>query len=304
MKNIIFLVPDENDFFSKKISSYGYNVRSIYKPLNQFGRLARKIFYYFKIPLKRIWYNSWNVENSEQIIILYDSIFGNDILYYIKKKYPLNKLILWYWNPVNKITDPKKFKNLDIHLWSFDKQDCTSYGMKYNSQFYFKNLPIETSSLLDIDILFIGYDKGRLGYLLQLKEKFNALGLRVHYHIVNQNILHFNKYTEYKPPISYLKILELISRSKALLEIAQNGQAGLTLRALEAQFFSKMLITNNRDILQYNFYNKNNVFILEHDNYSDLRNFISKEYQAVEKNIVDYYSFENWVKRFNLLECQ
>ena len=86
--------------------------------------------------------------------------------------------------------------------------------------------------------------------------------------------------------------------SKALLEIVKEDVSGITLRALEGIFFGKKLITNNKFIKMYDFYNPNNIFILEDDNLSNLKNFISSKYEPIDKTIIDYYDFEEWVNRF------
>ena len=69
---------------------------------------------------------------------------------------------------------------------------------------------------------------------------------------------------------------------------------------MEALFFEKKLITNNKDIKNYDFYNPSNIFILGENNIEDIKEFINKPYEKVEQKIIDYYDFEQWLSRFEV----
>jgi hypothetical protein len=55
--------------------------------------------------------------------------------------------------------------------------------------------------------------------------------------------------------VSYEKILSETISSNCILEILQNNQHGATLRYFEAVCYNKKLLTNNKDIIYYPFYN-------------------------------------------------
>ena len=69
---------------------------------------------------------------------------------------------------------------------------------------------------------------------------------------------------------------------------------------MEALFLEKKLITNNKDIKNYDFYNPSNIFILGENNIEDIKEFINKPYEKVEQKIIDYYDFEQWLSRFEV----
>ena len=56
------------------------------------------------------------------------------------------------------------------------------------------------------------------------------------------------------------------------------------------------LIDNDKNII--NFYNPNNIFILGKDDINKIKEFIDSPYIEINKDIVDYYDFEQWLKRF------
>ena len=101
-----------------------------------------------------------------------------------------------------------------------------------------------------------------------------------------------------KDYIDYEDYLVYVSQSLAILDIVNENVDGLTLRCMEALFFSKKLITNNKAIKTYDFYNSDNIFILGEDNLEDISLFIRKPYKKLDKDILEYYDFESWLKRF------
>jgi hypothetical protein len=82
------------------------------------------------------------------------------------------------------------------------------------------------------------------------------------------------------------------------LDIVSKGQTGLTLRPLEALYAEKKLITNDINIKTYDFYNPNNIFVLEDNNFDKINDFLNKNYQTVDDKITEKYQFSNWIKRF------
>ena len=60
----------------------------------------------------------------------------------------------------------------------------------------------------------------------------------------------------------------------------------------------KKLITNNINIINCEFYNKNNIFIINKDNLDDLNDFLKSEYKKIDKKIINYFDYESWLNRF------
>ena len=79
---------------------------------------------------------------------------------------------------------------------------------------------------------------------------------------------------------------------------------GLSFRFFEALYYQKKLITNNTDIINYEFYNPNNIMIIDYNNYTQasILEFLDKEYVNIDSEIINKYSFDNWLKRILELE--
>ena len=74
------------------------------------------------------------------------------------------------------------------------------------------------------------------------------------------------------------------------------------MRCIEALFMKKKIITNNRAIVQYDFYNKNNILLLNMDQISieNIKKFLSLPYVDIDYKITQKYEFTQWLKNFNI----
>ena len=81
----------------------------------------------------------------------------------------------------------------------------------------------------------------------------------------------------------------------------QDGQVGLSLRAMESIFFNKKYVTTNKEIINEPFYCAENIYVLgdSQDDDEKLQKFLSDENNMINEQFFKYYDFEEWLKRFN-----
>ncbi len=254
----------------------------VFKP----GSLIFKVLN--KVNLNRIMFSSWKktVKNYD-LFILGENSYSSQISSYIKKKNRNSKIIMFFLNVIN---DSYKVifndKNID-EFWTFDKNDAKKYNIHYNPQFYSNEIVLNDKKIKN-DILYIGRDKGRKRELINIKNDCEKKGIITNFYIIQSE----------KNYLPYDECLNMIAESKCILDYNQSTQIGLSLRPLEALFFEKKLITNNTDIVNYDFYNPDNIFIIGQDDDNNLKNFLDKPYKKVDKKIVNYYDYKSWIKRF------
>jgi hypothetical protein len=98
--------------------------------------------------------------------------------------------------------------------------------------------------------------------------------------------------------ISYKENLINVEESRCLVEIVQGNQYDITLRPLEALAFKKKLITNNKHIKDYEFYDRENIFIIGEDDEHRLNSFLNSPYKEVDQYVVEKYDINFWVNSF------
>ncbi len=285
MVKYIYLKSDDSNIFLKYIDNgkikkyYKYNYNCF------FMRVIRKL----RLDGKLVWGDWYKTIDKFDLVILGENYYSFNISRYIKKKNKHCRLIVYFWNCINDgYKEILEDKNID-EFWTFDKNDSNSYKMKYNPQFYTKNVKIEDKNTKKkYDIVFLGRAKGRKEQILNLENEFKRKGLNYNIRII-ENEKDLVKYDDY---------LDWLSKSKSILDITCNNQVGLTLRCMESIFLEKKLITNNKEIKKYNFYNPKNIFILDEDNMDNIETFLNSPYEKVDQEIIEYYDFESWLKRF------
>lgn len=283
---VIMLKKDNNDVFFKYIKNKNIETYYKVKKENFLFRLARK----FKLPLFYIFLGNWTKEIKRyQKIIMFDNGFNDMVAKYVKSKNKNIKTVLWYWNPISEYSKQFLSSPYVDEFWTYNRTDALQYGINYNTQFYTKEVKLEDKKQKN-DIVFLGSAKQRKHKIVEIEEVLKKNNLKTNFKIVE------NK-SDY---ISYDEYLKLIQDSKCVLDYNMYDLDALTLRPLEALFLKRKLITNNINIINYDFYNPKNIFILGKDDINYIKNFIDTEYEPVKEEIVDYYDYESWIKRFGV----
>ena len=89
---------------------------------------------------------------------------------------------------------------------------------------------------------------------------------------------------------------ELVKRSRIILDIAKPGQAGLSFRFFEAMASRKKVITTNRSVVDYDFYNPANILVIDEANPVIPERFITDPYVDVPETIYQKYTLQGWVE--------
>jgi hypothetical protein len=92
-----------------------------------------------------------------------------------------------------------------------------------------------------------------------------------------------------------------INKSKTVLDLLRDEQAGLSFRIFEALGFQKKIITSNKYVQEFDFYNPENILIIDPENPDIPKSFFETPYVPIPQEIYRKYSLEGWVEDvFNL----
>jgi hypothetical protein len=215
MNKTLLLLDRDDDLFARMSAKGNIDVRRAYDTKSIILKIIRRAHLVSKLPFFSVWNGSWKTDlKSYDTVIIHASNLKAPIVYYIHKHEPRIRVILWYWNPVATTVNPNSIPDKYCEKWSFDPSDCKKYNMKYNSQFYFKEIKISKKKVIS-DVLFVGKDKGRYEKLVTLKDNLLSRGVVTDFLIMpdNQRSRLYGK--KYSPRLSYSKILDKISQSRS-----------------------------------------------------------------------------------------
>lgn len=240
--------------------------------------------------------------------VLFFSIENRKELQIILKFIAAKDLHQWIWNPVGNFRRTSLSRALylswlarrGIKSYTFDPADAERFGFKQRPQ-VFRRITTECRQDLRHDVYFLGNDKGRFELLKEWKSRLEQGGFTTYFHIVADKKLRYTAHQRTQVVdewITYQANIDIIKESRCLLELLQSSQSGPTLRSLEAAFFAKKLITNNKSIRHTALYSPARIFIIGEDDPLDLRAFIDSELDPVAESILAQYEIEGWIKGF------
>ena len=183
------------------------------------------------------------------------------------------------------------------------KEDAIKNGFKYGATFYNPQLAQncfdkDSQTATDCDLLFVGTDKGRKNFLLNLKSQLEKYKIVCNFKIVDNFRSLFSR--KYSREISYKYLCRLNKRTSAILDVVQEGQTGLTLRIMEGLLFDKKIRTINAAIrMDKDFKDNPNIYVITKDNIKELYTFLKKPMVEYPNNLKAKYSFTNWLKRID-----
>ena len=77
----------------------------------------------------------------------------------------------------------------------------------------------------------------------------------------------------------------------------REGQYGLSFRVFEAMSLEKKIITDNESIKTYDFYNPNNILILNKNITNLDRSFFESPYQSIPEDVYEKYTLDSWINK-------
>ena len=215
-----------------------------------------------------------------------------------------HKVVAYQWDGLARF--PKVFKVINHfqHFFVFDLEDYHRYRYQYPNllpctNFYF-DMPEESVSVNENEVLYVGaYMKDRIQSLIRVVDALSQYNLTL-----NINLFYGRKTPPISHPhlsfiskgISYAENLKITKKAAVILDIKTVEHNGLSLRIFEAIKYQKKLITDNKSIMQYDFYHPNNFYVIEDDHFQGLAAFLNSQYIPLAEEIKQKYSFSNWLK--------
>ncbi|MGL4999343.1 MAG: hypothetical protein ACRC5T_10270 [Cetobacterium sp.] len=280
---------------------YKYSYKNILEKL--YNNLILKPF--FKTSLKKI-------KEEEELIKKIDSFGKVDLIVTIRPDFFSEKTIkhlkskgspmkLHFWDSISYIPEQEKYMIHYNKKSTFDKDEAEKYNMEFLPNFYFEDKIQNNKENIEYDVFTVmSYDE-RFSDLEKLAKKLNENGWKYKFIVVTKENIKSDFLEIRKIPINFEQSYEILMKSRCFLDIGHHEekkiQNGLSLRVMEALGKKKKLITTNKKIKEYDFYNENNIFVLENNNHEFLEYFLKKNYVDLELEVYEKYSIKNWIKK-------
>ncbi len=252
--------------------------------------------------LKKEFVNTHIINNVEilgkqdTIFIIRPDLLKKSTLDYLKSK--TERLEAFYYDSTRRFPDKVDIIRYFEKVYSYDKLDVEKYKLEFLTNYIF-----ETSNETNHENIFFNISTHDYRY-----EAMEKLAKYVHEKKWKKEILVLGPDDLTSPYLTIIhkqipvdEVAKRIKKSKAIIEIQRKEQIGLSFRVFEALGHRKKLITTNKDIINYDFYNPKNILVIDEDNIAIPEAFVNTPYVDVDDSILNAYKIDNWVaKVFNL----
>jgi len=193
--------------------------------------------------------------------------------------------------------------------FSFDKKDAIEYKINFRPLFFSNEYEeirnFQTNS--QFESMFIGTAHTER-YLISEKVKSwcdsNNFRSFAYYYSPSKYVFHFKRIFDktFKKfdikKISFLslahgEIIELYKKSKAVLDINHPFQTGLTMRTFEALGAGRKLITTNAQVMDYPFFDPENILVIDRNNIVLNSAFFQTNFKAISNETLFLMSLDD-----------
>jgi hypothetical protein len=195
--------------------------------------------------------------------------------------------------PINHLLD-----GIFDEIFSFDLIDTEKHNFTFISNYiYLEKRKLEHKAINENIFIVISIDE-RFDFLNKLAHYFSNKNINFKFIAVGKknpqnrhnNIIYSRK------TLLPIEIQEDLENSKIFLDLIRKNHNGLSFRVFEALAMQRKIITTNTTIKEYDFYNPNNILVLDENSEIYIStDFFNTPYEPLNDAIYYKYTIENWV---------
>ena len=165
-------------------------------------------------------------------------------------------------------------------VFSFDPENAKSHGLKKLHNFIYDDY-VADSAPGDYSAFVVMAGEDGVPALEGLANEFDRLGITDYRFLV-----------QCKPIPGAHPGITFFEQRMSL----EPGQAGLSFRFFEAMASRKKVITTNKSVVDYDFYNPANILVIDENSPVIPEHFITAPYVDIPAPIYEKYTLQGWVK--------
>lgn len=268
--------------------------------------------FYNRFFLKRLKQLEVRREKYDYVLIIKPEEYSPQ---FIKKASRLgNKTVGYIWDGLRLFFKPnivKSRKHLDA-LFSFDTeniQDHPELQMQFVSNFSIPSTEKFNYKERELDLFYVGDLASKLPehrrdiqlskFLKNVKGNFE-INIWMREAFENVQKLNDPKIHYIKNTISLEETFKKTQQSKVVIDMCKKHHIGLSFRFFECLSSQTKIITNNKDVVNYDFYDSNNIMVVDFENdvldQHVFDEFLNRPYTVLPSDITEKYEIHNWVK--------
>lgn len=223
-----------------------------------------------KIPFRKLWFKGYfseTIKSGDKFVFVFTypwyPIFQNGFINYLKKNYPGCKCVLFLSdiNCASKLNIAEEKKRFD-HIMVFERNFAKENNIEYYPLVYSDFRDKVKAEEKNIDLLFIGWAKGRYKLLKQIYDRLTKQGVNCQFYLTkldepvpSDSGIHTADW------VPYSEYTELLKKAKCLLDIVPPNTDCNTLRVNEAMSYKCKILTNNSLIVKEEYFDPKSISV-------------------------------------------
>lgn len=238
-------------------------------------------------------------EPFDMVIMTEPNLFSREQLTLIKNH--SNTLVASLWDSLTK--SPSNGANLDLFdtVFSYDIEDCEKFGfIKVNNYLDPTWISDIAYDKCEYDVFSVmSFTKDRYKQAVKFLDENKGIKPNIYFYVDHNRKRKYISDERIKV-IDHImlggELKENIQNSRAVLDLLQGHQAGLSFRVYESIGYQRKLITTNKSIQACELFIKQNMHILD-DTYYVPKELFSSSYLNQKRETLGKYSLKSWVEK-------
>lgn len=246
-------------------------------------------------------------KDYDYILICRGEAFTTYSIRTLRNAYPKAKVILYLWDVMHNCKMKDVLDSCDKCM-SFDPVDASENNIGFRPTFFvddYLSVKETNNFMYDVEFICTLYHP-RHKMIKELRRQFEQQNIRFFTYLyvpgiiryIQESLFHFPFYSFKEislTPISITGTIDILNKTKCILDVNPPYQTSLSTRAHEAMAARRKYITTNKHIKDYEYYNPNNVLVVDINNPIIPKEFLETPFELVSEQIMHKYSVRGLV---------
>jgi len=247
--------------------------------------------------------------NYDLIFVVVGESLSVSVLSSLRSSFPRARFVFYMWDAMRNRRKLEQNLSLFDACHTFDPDDSSEFGMKFRPLFFSPGFEHEYDPEFQYHLSFVGTAHSDRHKIVSEITTLLPTGIRYYWYLYLQARWVFFAHKFGNPefrkarisdfrfsPLSKTELHRIFFSSLAVLDIEHPRQTGLTMRTFETMGANKKLVTTNKNVRNYDFFDDRNILVVDRKNIQSIpTDFLENPYAPLDVATYRKYSISGWL---------
>ncbi|SFG40334.1 hypothetical protein SAMN05216356_107127 [Oribacterium sp. WCC10] len=245
----------------------------------------------------------------DTVFVIKGQWMTDEVIEMLKTRFKDARFKIYQWDSVATFSDQTRINPHFQDIYTFDPVDSENYNWNYRPLFFKREECVDTEEK-KYDLIFLcSMHTRRMQILLALKKVAEGYGKKVFSYIYVPRLQYIKEAVLKRNPLykgasgelhfaslPMKDTVDVYNHTRCFVDYTFPQQNGLSMRTIESVGHKCKLVTNNRHVLDTDFYDPDNVCIYDPDDFDIPKEFLETPYHDIAKDVYERYSLEGFLE--------